>query len=159
VRVGLRASASGKPSGELMIFQGPGRLSGVPRLVGRVPPLPWLADRLWLTCSMEAHMPPRPRRVDRWVEANVGVAGRPEWVFVKVHMHGAQPLNFSAYFDSGAPLLHSHLARRYNDGNAWRLHYVTAREAYNIVKAAEAGMTGDPQSYRDFLIAPYANCR
>ena len=36
-------------------------------------PLPWIADRLLLTCSMEAHMTPRPRRVDRWVEANVGV--------------------------------------------------------------------------------------
>jgi hypothetical protein len=153
VRVG------GRPSGDLMIFQGPGRLSGVPRPAARVQPLPWIADRLLLTCSMEAHMPPRPRRVDRWVEANVGVAGRPEWVFVKVHMHGARPQNFSAYFNSSARQLHSHLAKRYKDGSAWRLHYVTAREAYNIVKAAEAGMTGDPQDYRDFVIAPYANSR
>jgi hypothetical protein len=153
VRVG------GKPSGALMIFQGPGQLSGVPRAAGRVPLLARLADRLWLTCSMEAHMPPTPRRVDRWVEANIRVAGRPEWVFVKVHMHGARPLNFSAYFNSGAQQLHSRLATRYKDGIAWRLHYVTAREAYNIVKAAEAGMGGDPDGYRDFVIAPYANSR
>jgi hypothetical protein len=37
------------------------------------------------------------------------------------------------------------------------LHYVTAREAYNLVKAAEAGCTGDPEQYRDYLIPPYAN--
>ncbi|MGO8705401.1 MAG: hypothetical protein ACLQVA_16445 [Candidatus Brocadiia bacterium] len=151
--------AGGKPSGDLMIFQGPGRLSGVPRPAGWVPALPWIADRLRLTCSMEAHMPPRPRRVDRWVAANVSVVGRPEWVFVKVHMHGARPQNFSAYFNSGLQQLHSHLAKRYKDETAWRLHYVTAREAYNIVKAAEAGKAGDPNTYRDFAIAPYRNTR
>jgi hypothetical protein len=34
---------------------------------------------------------------------------------------------------------------------------VTAREAYNIVKAAEAGKSGNPNDYRDFEIAPPAN--
>ena len=37
------------------------------------------------------------------------------------------------------------------------LHYVTAREAFNIVKAAEAGKTGNPNDYRDFFISPPAN--
>ena len=74
-------------------------------------------------------------------------------------MHGARPRNFSAYFSSGVEQLHTHLAKRYKDGSAWRLHYVTAREAYNIVKAAEAGMTGDPHAYRDYVVGPYANSR
>src|SRR5260370_26512543 len=39
----------------------------------------------------------------------------------------------------------------------FRLHHVTAREAYNIVKAAEAGCHGDPNDFRDFLIPPPAN--
>jgi hypothetical protein len=39
----------------------------------------------------------------------------------------------------------------------FRLHYVTAREAYNIVKAAEAGKAGDPNAYRDFEVPPPAN--
>ena len=34
------------------------------------------------------------------------------------------------------------------------LHYVSAREAYNIVKAAEAGMQGNPGDYRDFHLPP-----
>ena len=103
--------------------------------------------------------PATPSRVRRWAVENIHVAGRPEWVFVKAHMHGARPQNFSAYFNSSAQQLHSHLAKRYKDGSAWRLHYVTAREAYNIVKAAEAGMAGDPDHHRDFAIAPYLNTR
>ncbi len=150
----------GQPSGDLMIFQGPGRLSGVPRLAGRVPALPWIADRLRLTCSMEAHMPPRPRRVDRWVAANVGVVG-PAGMGLRQGPHArraAAELQRVLQFRP-AQQLHSHLAKRYKDGSAWRLHYVTAREAYNIVKAAEAGMAGDPNTYRDFAIAPYRNTR
>jgi hypothetical protein len=34
------------------------------------------------------------------------------------------------------------------------LHYVTARELYNIVKAAESGAGGNPGAYRDFVIKP-----
>src|SRR5262249_8637394 len=37
------------------------------------------------------------------------------------------------------------------------LHYVTAREAYNVAKAAEAGCSGDPNRYRDFEVPPPAN--
>jgi len=48
----------------------------------------------------------------------------------------------------------SDLERRYNDGVRYALHYVTARETYNIIKAAEAGKTGNPGEYRDFLVPP-----
>ena len=44
-------------------------------------------------------------------------------------------------------------AAKYNDGTAWKLHYVSAREMYNIAKAAEAGETGEPGLYRDYVIA------
>ena len=32
------------------------------------------------------------------------------------------------------------------------LHYMTAREAYNVAKAAEAGLSGNPEDYRDYKI-------
>lgn len=56
----------------------------------------------------------------------------------------------------GAPVdaMHTHLERRYNDGVRHVLHYVTARETYNIVKAAEAGLEGDPGQYRDHVLPP-----
>lgn len=48
--------------------------------------------------------------------------------------------------------MHTYLERHYNDGVNYRLHYVTAREAYNIVKAAEDGKAGDPDEYRDYVL-------
>lgn len=45
-----------------------------------------------------------------------------------------------------------YLETRYNDGRDWQLHYVSAREMYNIAKAAEAGHDGDPGQFRDYEI-------
>jgi hypothetical protein len=50
--------------------------------------------------------------------------------------------------------MYSYLERSYNDGRDYVLHYVTARETYNIIKAAEAGKTGNPGDYRDFILPP-----
>ena len=50
--------------------------------------------------------------------------------------------------------MHSYLEQTYNDGRRYVLHYVTARETYNIIKAAEAGKTGNPNDWRDFVLAP-----
>jgi hypothetical protein len=33
---------------------------------------------------------------------------------------------------------------------------VTAREAFNLARAAADGKQGDPQQYYDYLIRPYA---
>jgi hypothetical protein len=84
----------------------------------------------------------------------VSVAGRPDWLFVKVHCHGARQQNWPALLGPAAERMHRHLHQRYNDGARWRLHYVTAREVYNAVKAAERGMRGDPGQYRDLELAP-----
>ena len=37
------------------------------------------------------------------------------------------------------------------------LHFMTAREAYNIVRAAECGEAGDPDDYRDYELPPPVN--
>lgn len=61
----------------------------------------------------------------------------------------------------GAPIdaMHSYLEERYNDGREYALHYVTAREMYNIARAAEAGKAGDPNQYRDFELKPPVHTR
>jgi hypothetical protein len=51
-------------------------------------------------------------------------------------------------------MMHTELTSRFNDGERWRLHYVTAREMYNIAIAAMDGKEGDPGAYRDYLLAP-----
>ena len=53
--------------------------------------------------------------------------------------------------------MHAYLEDTYNDGVRHVLHYVTAREVYNIVKAAEAGKSGNPNQYRDYALAPPAS--
>jgi hypothetical protein len=95
-----------------------------------------------------------PERVDAWVRLNIRLPGRPEWTFVKVHTHGAADHCREGLLGGGLDALFGALESRYNDGSAWRLHYVTAREMYNIIRAAEAGRAGDPSDYRDFAIAP-----
>jgi hypothetical protein len=107
--------------------------------------------------NLDFHDLPSPERIDKWVQCNIHVPGRPDWVFVKVHTHGAREENFEVCFGDHADMMHSYLEEHYNDGNRFKLHYVSAREAYNIVKAAEAGLAGDPSQYRDFLIPRYAN--
>jgi hypothetical protein len=100
------------------------------------------------------------RRVDLWVKANVHVAGKPDWVFIKIHGHGASTDDdmeeaLGGHLERGF----SYLERRYNDGVQYVLHYVTAREMYNLVRAAAAGKTGDPQQYMDWVIPPYESSR
>ena len=51
-------------------------------------------------------------------------------------------------------MLHTELTTRYNDGKRWRLHYVTAREMFNIAIAAMDGKDGDPGAFRDHVLPP-----
>jgi hypothetical protein len=48
-----------------------------------------------------------------------------------------------------------YLERNYNDGRKYVLHYVTAREAYNIAMAAVDGRSGNPANYLDYVVPPY----
>lgn len=91
-----------------------------------------------------------PKRIDAWVRQGIHVKGRPEWQFVKVFCHGAQ--DHKSVVSDTTDRMFSYLETRYNDGKKYRLHYVSAREAYNIVKAAEANKIGNPNDYRDFII-------
>jgi hypothetical protein len=135
---------AGSPRGHLVIVQGPLGLN-------------WR----WRKCSVlpriengeiRASSPPRPDRTDLWIRTHVHVAGRPEWVFVKIHTHGAPERESAAVLGAATDAMFRDLEARYNDGRRHVLHYVTAREMYNIVKAAEAGLVGDPGQYRDFCI-------
>ncbi|RMH40654.1 MAG: hypothetical protein D6689_13120 [Deltaproteobacteria bacterium] len=98
--------------------------------------------------------PPTARRVRSWVAQNIHVDGRPEWVFVKVFTHGCPEDTAASLLGDGARALHEAIGGMYNDGRRWRLHYVTAREMYNVVRAALDGKAGDPNDYRDYAIPP-----
>jgi hypothetical protein len=88
--------------------------------------------------------------VRSWVRQNISVAGRPEWVFVKVHTHGAPEAQAASLLGEGGRAMHRELTGRYNDGRRFVLHYVTAREMYNLVRASESGWTGSVEAARDY---------
>ncbi len=129
------------PTGDLMLVQGP----LLPVLYKGF--LPSIENG-----NIAAGQEPSPSRLRAWIRARVCVGGRPNWVFVKVHTHGCKEANWPALFGDGMLRVHEELCGRYCSGR-YRTHYVSARELYNIVKAAEAGMEGDPGRYRDFAIA------
>ncbi len=143
---GVPVRVGGTASGDLMIVQGPLGLNWRERKFGVLPRIE--------NADVRRGCPPTPERVDAWVKTGIHVEGRPEWVFVKVHTHGTQERDMDTLLGEAAQRMHQHLERAYNDGKRYVLHYVTARETYNIIKAAEAGHRGDPHAFRDFLLPP-----
>lgn len=91
-------------------------------------------------------------RIRAWIDCHVHVQGRPEWLFIKLHTHGAIEADFDALLGEKALSMHRMLAQQFNDGRQFKLHYVTARQAFNIVRAAERGLDGDPAQYLDFEV-------
>jgi hypothetical protein len=136
------------PAGDLVMLQGP--LVLIPT---------WNPAKLFFVVEdgdVHPAVPLSPRRVDAWVHADIHVAGRPDWVFIKVHTHGASSVadleeTLGPHFDQAL----TYLEKRYNDGVHYILHYVTAREAFNLIRAAADGKRGDPRQYYDYLIPPY----
>jgi hypothetical protein len=142
----------GKPaSGDLMIVQGPLAFNRHSRKWGLIP-------RIENSDIRRDHLP-SPDRTDLWVEQHIHVKGRPEWIFIKVHTHGAQESDMESLLGAPAEAMYADLEARYNDGQRHVLHYVTAREMVNIIKAAEAGYTGNPHDFRDFVLKPPAASR
>ena len=143
---GVPVRVGGAPVGDLMIIQGPLGLNWRNRRLGIIPRIE--------NADVRRACPPTAERVDDWVRTGVHVEGRPEWIFIKVHTHGTQERDMDTLLGAEMEAMHAHLECAYNDGTDFVLHYVTAREAYNIVKAAEAGHSGNPHVFRDFALAP-----
>lgn len=97
--------------------------------------------------------PPDAARVSTWIDQGIHVEGLPEWTFVKVHTHGAIEGTAESLLGSDGERMHRALAERCRkDGMA--LHYVTAREMFNVARAAMDGKRGDPGDYYDYVVAP-----
>lgn len=136
----VRVGGTERP--DLMLVQGP--------LFPYAPNGRWTGTR---ACGdvINGTPPVRSDRIDRWIETGISVQGREEWVIVKTHTHGAT--DDKAVLGAEMDEIFTHLETHYNDGRDFVLHYVTARELYNIIKAAEAGEPGaNPALYRDYVV-------
>jgi len=93
-------------------------------------------------------------RLRNWIGTGISVKGKPEWVFIKLHCHGFFPQDQD--FTIGDPVIRffddvlNHAQRT----GEFKVHFATAREAFNIVMAAAEGKTGEPGQYRNYLLSP-----
>jgi hypothetical protein len=107
-----------------------------------------------------------PASFDQWVAADIHVQGQPDWTFIKIHTHGSQQSKVgvrsatsegtSTLWGDQAETFWTYVENSYNDGVNYRVHYMSAREAYNVVRAAQAGFVGNPYDYRDYIVPKYA---
>ena len=142
---GKVVEVGGSPWGDLMLITGPVGLNWKQCKKGFIPQIE--------NSDIRTSMPPTNDRVDLWVDTAISVKGKPDWLFVKIHTHGTQEQDMDTLLGQPFENMCQYLEDKYNDGKNYALHYVSAREMYNIVKAAEAGEEGNPNAYRNFHIA------
>jgi parallel beta-helix repeat protein len=143
---GMRAGC-GKPAGDaLMLIQGPLVLNWNKRKWGILP-------RIENGC-IQGNQWPTIKRLDNWIKAAVQVPQRPDWYFVKLHTHGAPDENSRVLLGPAMVGFHTALAKRSMFDSKFCYHYVTAREMYNLARAAEDGWTGSVADARDYELVP-----
>jgi hypothetical protein len=139
---GLDVGTGAAPGDGLLLIQGPLLLNWRRRKWGLLP-------RLENGC-LQGSQPPLLDRLPLWLRARVQVPSRPDWFFVKLHTHGADEGNHEALLGEPMVRFHAGLAEHARRQPNFHYHYVTAREMYNLVKAAEAGWQGSVAAARDY---------
>jgi hypothetical protein len=81
------------------------------------------------------------RRFKLWMNANVHVAGQPNWKFIKLHTHGCHGKTINTFLGPEMVNFHQELAQYAIENPRIRYHYVTAWEMALLVRQAEAGIT------------------
>ena len=132
--------------------------SGVPAQVGRDPPedslliiqgplmLDW-QHRKWFVLprlengDLQGRRKATLSRFRLWQQAKIGVIGRPDWRFIKIHTHGCDEAN--AEIVLGKPMKDFHRAlKQYAERHpGFNYYYVTAHEMAMLVHQAEQGAT------------------
>ncbi|MFH1215531.1 MAG: hypothetical protein V1706_03415 [Pseudomonadota bacterium] len=128
---GISMQVGQAPPGEgLLMIQGPLALNWKKRKFGIFPRIE--------NGDISANNQPTTDRIDLWIKQRIRVKGDKRNIFVKVHTHGAkgnlEPL-LSGYLDE----MYSYLEDEYNDGEKYKLFYVTPYELYNKLKCIEKG--------------------
>ena len=138
---GVDVGRGSVPGRGLMMIQGPLVLKWGNRKWGVLP-------RLENGCIQESQ-PPSLNRLPLWIRARVQICTRPDWYFVKLHTHGAPEANRKVLLGEPMVRFHQDLARLAAENPQFQYHYVTAREMYNLARAAEGGWAGSVDVARD----------
>ncbi len=141
-RVRAAREPQSAPENELLMIQGPLALNWRRKKFGFLPRIE--------NSDLTAANPPTRERLDLWLQCHITVENRPNWLFVKLHAHGAKPENTRMLLGEPMRNFHRSLSEMAAEDHSLHFHYVSARELVNIVHAAEAGHSGDPGQFRDF---------
>lgn len=144
-RTGRSVSVNGKQPVLPLIFTGPLVFNWTRRIRGL--PVPRIEDGA-LTANQGLDM----SRFRRWTSANVTVAGKTDWVFVKLYCHGFFDYDQSVCIGDGARRFFTELVESGERTGAFSLHFASAREAFNIASAAIDGRSGNPNLFRDYRL-------
>lgn len=141
---GNTVEKGGEKGGDLMIIQGP----TYPYFKNKMPwSLRISGDEINGTSIVTKD------RIDACINTGVSIKGKDDWVVVKMHTHGAT--DAEGVLGKEMDDIFTHLETKYNDDSNYILHYVTARELYNIIKAVENNEDCfDPEKYRNYKICP-----
>jgi hypothetical protein len=99
--------------------------------------------------SLTGCNPPSVRRLQLWKKAGIAVAGRPDWIFVKLDTHGMDPRDTDTVLGDRMQRFLGELLGGASERQEI-LHFVSAREMTNILFAACDGKEGNPGEYRDY---------
>lgn len=143
---GTDAAYGTAPSGDLLMITGPLAIN-------------WRHRRKLIFPAIEngditGLNPPDRERVDLWVSTAIGVKNWPGWIVIKVHTHGAQENNARVLLGTEMSGMHEYLLSRFNDGERYVLHYVTAWELYQCIQALETGDTERMRRIESFDYVP-----
>ncbi len=146
---GQEVGSASAPEASLMMIQGPLFLDWSRRKWAILP-------RLETGC-LQGNQAPSTARLDNWLRARVQIRSRPDWYFVKLHTHGTQGPIRDVLLGDPTVQFHQALAERMASDPLFHVHYVTAREMYNLARAAETGFAGTVAEARDFELLPISS--
>lgn len=128
-----------------IIFTGPLVFDWTRRVRGL--PVPRVEDG-----ALAENYPLTMDRLNRWRSAGIGVKDRPDWIFIKLYSHG--------FFDWDQDVMIGEQMKRFmrevlevaERTGEFKVHFASAREAFNMVVAAVDGKEGPPGAYRDYKL-------
>ncbi|WP_250932993.1 hypothetical protein [Aporhodopirellula aestuarii] len=89
--------------------------------------------------NLSGSQPPSAFRINDWLRAGVCIEGRSDWLFVKLHTHGAQEANSAVLLGDAMRNMHRGL-KESSERHGFAYHYVTARETAQLVTQARLGV-------------------
>ena len=112
---------------DLLLIQGPLGINWNQRHFGILPSLE--------NGRISHAYPFSPCRANFWIENGIHISNFPNHLFIKLHTHGCIDQTIRYFFaEHGLENMWSYLEQNYNDGEHYRLHYVSAWKMFTIIK-------------------------